>query len=175
LLRRIETEEGTLDVFVAAWRTGGVCFGYVSSIAGFEPYITGCPANERTDDQPTSFDSGEMFIERVAPSIFVVDGTPPPGATSMRLRFEDGTSEEPDIFTASTFVTWLGRIAYVRPTAPPSWSPSMRTGAQSQASRLPQSNSRLADDPDPRATRRALQAAPVSGLNSTLGVRSASS
>jgi hypothetical protein len=45
---------------------------------------------------------------RLAPSKFIVEGTAPRGATGMRMRFEDGTTEEPDIFANATFVTWLG-------------------------------------------------------------------
>lgn len=113
LLRRIETDKGALDVYVAPWGAGGVCFGYATSIPGFDPVIRGCTWG-RIEDQPTDFDPDLINIVRLAPSISMVEGAVPLDAASMRLRFEDGTTEEPDIFTASSFAAWLGPERLVR-------------------------------------------------------------
>jgi hypothetical protein len=41
-------------------------------------------------------------------SNFIVDGTPPLGTARIHIRFEDGTTAEPDFFVTSAFVAWLG-------------------------------------------------------------------
>ena len=107
LLRRIETDKGRVDVYTAPWGAGGVCFGYASSIPSFEPMVRGCPSNDPVPDQSTDFDPNETSVARSAPSVFVIDGPLPRGAARIDIRFEDGSSAEPDIVVASSFVAWL--------------------------------------------------------------------
>ena len=108
LLRRIETRGGTLDIYAAPWGRGGICFAYVSSSFELERKTTGCPANEPIPNQPSGFDPDSIEFFGLAPSIFTVDGTPPLGATDVRVRFEDGTSARADIFVQSFFAAWFG-------------------------------------------------------------------
>jgi hypothetical protein len=108
LLRRIETDKGRVDIYTAPWGNGGVCYGYASSIPGFEPLITGCPADRADPNQPIGFERDETSIVRLAPSVFMIEGTSPRGAAHIQIRFEDGAQADFDISLASSFATWLG-------------------------------------------------------------------
>ncbi len=107
LLRRIETHEGTLDIYTAPWQ-GGVCFAFVHSRLAVEG-TTGCPyEDESLPNRPANFEVDRSSIFSVAPSIFTVSGTPPVGAARVDVRFEDGTSARADIFVESFFAAWFG-------------------------------------------------------------------
>jgi hypothetical protein len=109
LLRRIETDQGRLDIYTAPWGAGGVCIGYASSTPAFEPGVTACPANEPSPEQREGFDRDETNVIRLAPfSAFIIIGPPPRGTARIEIRFEDGASAEPDILAASSFIAWLG-------------------------------------------------------------------
>jgi hypothetical protein len=108
LLRRIRTGAGKVDVYVAPWGRGGLCYGYTSSIPSFEPLVTGCPANTPLADQPSRFEADSITVARLAPSVFILEGSTPREAARVRIVFEDGASVDSDLFVASAFASWIG-------------------------------------------------------------------
>ena len=107
LLRRIETGEGTFEVYAAPSR-GGVCFAMVYSRLPVEG-TTGCPhEDEPVANRPATFDVDPSSILQVAPSVFELVGTPPAGAARVEIRFEDGASVPADIFLPSFLAAWVG-------------------------------------------------------------------
>jgi hypothetical protein len=63
--------------------------------------------SKRSATRP-DFDPDETSVVRLAPSVFVFDGPTPRETARIEIRFEDGSTAEPDILVASTFVAWLG-------------------------------------------------------------------
>jgi hypothetical protein len=118
LLRRIETREGTFDVYTAPSRAG-VCFAMAHSRLPVEG-TTGCPYEDESEtSQSTTFEVDPSSIVQVAPSVFELDGTPPLGAARVEIRFEDGTTMPVDILVPSSFAAWVGPerlVAGRRPT-----------------------------------------------------------
>lgn len=107
LLRRIETPEGTLDIYTAPWRNG-VCFALSHSRLSVDG-TGGCPnEDESHPNLRATFEVEPSFIGPVRPSIFTIHGTPPAAAVRVEVSFEDGTSARADIFVPSFFQAWFG-------------------------------------------------------------------
>lgn len=107
LLRRIESPEGTLDIYTAPWR-GGVCFALAHSRLSGDG-TSGCPyEDESHPNRRATFEVEPSRIGALRPSIFKVDGTPPAAAARVEVRFEDDTSAPADVFVRSFFAAWFG-------------------------------------------------------------------
>lgn len=122
-LRRFETPAGAFVIYEAAAGTNGVCVAYdgpAAETAGAFHADGGCFRDAPTDATPTPFANAPPAIGRLAPGVYIVEGVTPPGAATISVRYQDGSSDAVQVVYHASFAAWIG---------PPHTSPGRRPEA----------------------------------------------